>query len=107
MSSMGRNLSRGMRDLRKEAGKPVFTFNGEDIPCIANEATSSKVLGVGGFALEADLVLFIEVADLPDPAPVEKQTLFYKAKKYRIDHIGALPGDAQIKLACNAPTKGV
>jgi hypothetical protein len=96
-----------MRQLRKEAGKPVFTFDGDDIPCIANEATSSKILGEGGFALEADLVLFVEVADLPDPAPQEKQILVYKSKSYRIDHIGALPGDAQIKLSCNSPTRGI
>jgi hypothetical protein len=106
MSRIGADINRGFKVLERALGGPVFTWKGKDYPCIANEAESSKVFGAGGFALEADLVLFVRDDVLPDVGPAEKETVVYRGKTYRIDKIGNLPGDGQIKLMCNTPTAG-
>jgi hypothetical protein len=105
--SIGRDIGRGLKGLERALGGPVFTWNGADYPCVANEAESSKVFGAGGFALEADLVLFVRDEVLPEVGPAEKDLVVYRGKTYRIDKIGNLPGDGQMKLMCNTPTLGV
>jgi len=100
---MGREIARGFRGLKRAVGGPVLTWKGEEYPCIANEATASRVFGPGGFAFEADLILFVERADLPEVIMVETQEIVYRGRTFRIDHVGDLPGDDQVKLACNDP----
>jgi hypothetical protein len=110
MSAIGRELKRGMKELEHAVGKPVFTWpstGGQDYPCVANEASSSKVFGVGGFALEADLTLFVRLEVLPDPGPKEKQVIVYKGRKYRIDNLATLPGDEEMRMACNDPNRNI
>jgi hypothetical protein len=110
MNAMGRELRRGMKGLERSVGKPVFTWpstSQDTYPCVANEASSSKIFGVGGFALEADLTLFVRAEVLPDPGPAEKQTILYKGRKYRIDSLAMLPGDEEIRMACNDPNRNL
>ncbi len=107
MNRISREVVRSLRALEKDLGNPVFTWGGADYPCCPNEATASKILGLGGFAIDADLLLFVRVAVLPDPGPREKQTLTFTGKKYRIDQRGVLPGQDIITLVCNDATRGV
>jgi hypothetical protein len=95
-----------MREVEKSLGKPVFNWAGKDYPCCPNEATASKILGLGGFGLSADLLLFVRKAVLPEVGPQEKQTIVFLKKKYRIDKLGVLPGGEVITLICNDASEG-
>ena len=107
MSRLGREIARGLKSLEGQLGGPTFTFAGQSYPCIANEAAASKIFGVGGFTLEADLTIFVREDVLGEVRPAETQTVTYKGRRYRIDKVAELPGDAVIKLVCNDPNKGV
>lgn len=106
MSRFGNDIARAIRGLRNGFGKPSFQWNGGTYACVANTATTNKELGLGGFALESDLALFVEAALLPTPGPTEKQTVIYAGKTYRIDHVGILPGGSMVRVHCSSPTKG-
>lgn len=107
MSRLGREIGRGIRELRKAEAKPTFRWNNGDIPCVANEAASSKIFGQGGFTFQADLTIFVQATDLPDPGPQESDSIVYRGRQYRIDNRANLPGDEQVRLACTDPNKGV
>ena len=85
----------------------MFTWAGKDYPCTPNEATASKILGLGGFALNADLLLFVRRSVLPAIGPKEKQTLMFSGRKYRIDKLGVLPGEEVVTMMCNDASEGV
>jgi|GEM_PF-3563913 len=107
MNRLSREITRSLREVEKSLGKPVFTWGGVDYPCCPNEATASKILGLGGFAVTADLLLFVRKSVLPEVGPREKQTLIFASKKYRIDKLGVLPGEEVITLMCNDAAEGV
>lgn len=110
MNRISREITRSLREVEKDLGKPVFTWAGEDYQCSPNEATASKILGLGGFELSADLLLFVRKAVLVKGTPQEKQTLTYPGKagrKYRIDKLGVLPGEEVITLVCIDASEGV
>jgi hypothetical protein len=99
-----------MKELERAAGNPVFTWpstNGNDYECVANEASSSKIFGEGGFSLEADLTLFVRIELLPATGPQEKETLMFGGRKYRIDNLSRLPGNAVLRMACNDPNRNL
>lgn len=108
MSSLGSSSKRGLKSLERSTGRKVFTWpvGGSDYICVGNVAESSKTLGVGGFALEADCSIFVRLELLPEPLPAEKQRLIFNGKTYRIDKVSKLPGDEVLKLICNDPTRG-
>lgn len=93
--------------MEKSLDQPTFSWAGQNYPCVPNEATASKILGLGGFALSADLLLFVRKAVLPAQGPQEKQTLIFSGRKYRIDKLGVLPGEEVITLMCNDASQGV
>ena len=107
MNRISREITRSLRETEKNLGNPVFTWAGSDYPCSPNEATASKILGLGGFALSADLLLFVRRSVLPAVGPKEKQTLTFAGRKYRIDKLGVLPGEEVITLVCNDSSSGV
>jgi hypothetical protein len=107
VNRISREITRNLRELEKSLGRPTFKWAGGDYPCCPNESTASKILGLGGFAVTADLLLFVRRGVLPDPGPREKQTLVFSGKKYRIDKLGVLPGEEVITLVCNDPSAGV
>jgi hypothetical protein len=107
VNRISREITRSLRQLEKELGYPVFTWAGTDYVCVTNEATAGKILGLGGFAVTADLVLFVRAMVLPIPGPTEKQTLTYAGRKYRIDQRGMLPGQEVVTLVCNDATQGM
>jgi hypothetical protein len=93
--------------MEKNLGGPTFNWAGADYPCVPNQATASKILGLGGFALTADLLLFVRTVVLPAVGPKEKQILMFSGKKYRIDKLGVLPGEEVVTLVCNDASEGV
>lgn len=101
MNRISREVLRSLRELERGLGNPKFTWAGKEIPCCPNQATASKILGLGGFALTADLLLFVRKGVLPEVGPKEKQTLVFSGKRYRIDRIGVLPGEEVMTLVCN------
>lgn len=110
MSRLGDDIARGLRGLGKYAGGDTFKWpatGGNNYACIANTASESKELSIGGLALEADLSLFVERAVLPATGPAEKERILFKGKFYRIETIDDLPGSSMLKFICNAATKGV
>lgn len=87
----------------------TFTWNGADYPCVRGSITKGKTLGSGGYALEADLVIFVRTIHFPDPAveddrPESKEYLVYSARTYRIDDVVTpAAGEPFLKLVCNDP----
>jgi hypothetical protein len=107
MNRFSRDLCRGLKDLERDLDSPVFNWGGNDYACIPNESTTSKVLGLGGFELSSDLVLFVRKVTLPDVPPSEKQIIIYGGKRFRIDQVSMLPGGEVVRFTCNDPSKGV
>ena len=107
VNRISKEITRSLRETEKNLGGPVFTWAGKDYPCCPNEATGSKILGLGGFALTADLFLFVRRAVLPPVGPKEKQTIIFSGRKYRIDKLGVLPGEEVLTLVCNDASAGV
>jgi hypothetical protein len=115
MSSIGNETRRGLRDLERATGNETVTTNARSLTfiCVANVAESSKIFGVGGFGLEADLSVYIRTELLPADhetnGPKEKQQWTYSGngRMYRIDHKSRLPGGEVYKFTCNDPSKGV
>ena len=102
-SRIAHDLDRGLRRLEKAlTGANSFTWNGTDYPCVASQTTLSQPLAAGGFALEADLTLYVRRSALPGAAPTENQTVIWRTRRYRIDRAIDLPGAGQVKLICNA-----
>ncbi|MCX6924716.1 MAG: hypothetical protein NT154_16110 [Verrucomicrobia bacterium] len=101
MNRISREIVRSLREMEKNLGRPTFNWAGADYACCPNEATASKILGLGGFALTADLLLFVRKSELPAAGPQVKQTLSFSGKLYQIEQIGVLPGEEVITLACN------
>lgn len=84
------------------------TWAGNQYPCCAGAAGLGKDLGLGGFALDADLIVIIILEDLGEATPpTPKKTLTYEDKSYRIERTTTPPGSCFIALACIDPTKGV
>lgn len=106
MNRLSRELIRSLKETERNLGNPTFRFAGADIPCSPNEATTSKLLGLGGESLTADLTLFVRVAVLPATPPKEKQILTFRGREYRIDKIGRLAGDEVLSYICNDASEG-
>ena len=107
MNRISREVTRTLRETEKNLEKPTFNWGGHDYPCVPNESTASKILGLGGFALQADLLLFVRRSVLPAVGPKENQNLTFSGKRYQIDKLGVLPGEEVITLVCNDATSGV
>lgn len=112
MSRIGDAILRSQRAIERDSGNPTFKWKANQtastyvIPCMENSSDSSKILGLGGFALEADLVLFVRVEVLVGFAPVEKDVIQFRAKNYRLDKITRLAGDTVLKYNLISLTKG-
>lgn len=106
MSRLGDAVRRSNRALERDTGNEFFVWKGNNYAAVGNVAESSKLLGSGGFELEADLSVFARLEILPDPGPVEKDLITFRGKPYRIERVSVLPGSSIVKLACNSTTKG-
>lgn len=105
MSRLGQEISRAFKRIAWAHGGPIFTWNGNDYPCVPSSIVETKIFGEGGFAPETDLTLFVQIEDLPDPGPTVKQTLTYRSRVYDIDTITEVPGSEQIKIGCKDPNR--
>jgi hypothetical protein len=122
MSEFNQMLALALRDRRAmnltPDGQSLYClWNARCLDCAAGDAEAGKKLGIGGWGLDADLVLIIaleeivpgfgSMQDLSGKIPVAKQTVTYGGKLYRIDKTTTPPGLAFIALALIDATKGV
>lgn len=111
--SIAREINRGLKTLERELAAPVFTWNGNDYRCTPGRSADGKRHGIGGFALLADLVLYVRKELLPIPGegvtPVlsVKDEITFRGETYNVDEIENDPSGAFVKLTCNHPARGV
>lgn len=93
------------------ANPETFNWNGGDYPCVRGSVTRGKTLGSAGFALDADLVLFVRAELFPDPnthddRPESKESVTYAGIRYLIeDVVTPAAGEPFLKLICQNPNK--
>jgi len=112
MNEFSSHLVDGLLTLETTVGASI-TWAGQVFPCVAGAIMGGRILGLGGFTLNADTTIVLRFA-LFDPTvglPAEKQTLSYTsepnapARQLRIDK--ATPWqDALLVLECNDPNRG-
>lgn len=82
----------------------VFTFDGVDYACIADEKVGRKELIEGGFMEDADLVIKTRVA-LFSTLPVAGQTLTYDSTLFRIREVRKNFSAKLLTLVCMTATR--
>lgn len=86
----------------------VITWNGQDYECVPGSDGTMATLEVGGFAVDADLVVTILKEQFTDDIyPVAQQKITYKTKTYRIEKVRDDVTDAFIRLFCINPARGI
>ncbi len=118
--SIGRSMIRGLKRLERALSTPLndpqkkppfFTWKGNDYVCTNTTQTSGKRLGIGGFSLLDDLVLYVRKELIPtptdaDPGIQKKDSIIFKGVTYKVDTIDTPAGEAFVKLSCNGPNRG-
>jgi len=93
------------------ANPETFNWNGGEYPCVRGSVTRGKTLGSAGFALDADLVLFVRAELFPDPnthddRPEPKELISFDDTSYLIDDVVTpAAGEPFLKLICQNPNK--
>ena len=87
---------------------PIFIWKGEEYKCIPASVQKVKVLDVGGFMVDTDLVLTVRLNQFSEVLPEAQQTITYLDKGFRIIGINTV-GVAQsyIRLFCEQMNRGV
>jgi hypothetical protein len=110
----------GLKYIEHERGNPTFIWNivpnapssvgtgdGRTYPCIASTPQQFKMEGVGGFAIEADLILQVRTEVLTNGIPSPQHIVTYNGKQYRIEHVRPLNVGASYRFLCEHITKGI
>lgn len=98
---------------REQAVGSIVTWAGQEIPCSGGDSLEGKVLDLGGFRLNARVVLVVRIAALdPDGGrPLPRQSMRYisepcaPAKALRVDTVTTLYNEILV-LGCNDPNDG-
>jgi hypothetical protein len=97
-----------LSQIETDLGNQSFTWKGLDIVCIPSSLQHSKNLENGGFAVGADKVFTVNLANFTNGImPQLKESLTYRNRTYRIELIGTNPNQAFIRLHCVDVNKGV
>lgn len=86
----------------------TFTWAGNAYPCLNSSTSRRKALGAGGFAPDADLILFVRTTHFGTAAagPQLKEGLTFEGRSYRIDEIVYPSGTPFLKLICVDRNRG-
>ncbi len=89
----------------------TINWNGADYPCQAGSAHRRKRNSPGGFALDADLVLYVRAElfaaeDLAILKAGTKNVLAYDGRNWRILEAVTPFGSPFVKLMCEDPSQG-
>jgi hypothetical protein len=105
--SIASEIKRGHKHLHRALDRPTFVWNGGTYPCTVSSATRGKDIMPGGFGLDADLTLEVELSYFGEMAnrPKPKQTITHAGQTWRIDRVSVLPGEPLLKLMCNDPAQ--
>ena len=93
---------------------PLMNWRGADYPCAAGDQKFGRTLGIGGYLVDADLILVCVVSDFPGGAGPQgkKDVIYYPGPgaggaKYRVDYSQTLPGGGVLVLVLTNDTKGM
>lgn len=95
-------IAEDINDIQNELGNKSFLWNGVTHYCVPSTANKSKVVDVGGFALESDLILSVVTSSFSGsiyPVP-QQDKITYSGKVYRIIQVGDLNHGAAVRLHC-------
>lgn len=91
-----------------DMGDQVFTWKGEDYECIPGTDGQVASLQVGGFSVDADLIINVLKERFGDDVyPVSQQKVTYKTREYRIEVVREDATDAYLRLLCVDSTRGI
>ncbi len=123
MSAINEQLIAGVRVMQQEiqgdpfadpAVVPLMNWKGADYPCCTGDQKFGRTLGIGGFVVDADLIMVIVLNDFPNATgPMGKKDVVYfpgpgaGGARYRVDYTQTLPGGGVMVLALTNDTKGM
>ena len=84
----------------------AITWNGLDYPCIATRKRKGANLEMGGWGIDAELIVIVRGSVFGGVLPARGQTITFAAIDYRINDITTAPGDAFLRLACVDASRG-
>jgi hypothetical protein len=86
----------------------TLTWNGNDYPCLASATRRRRGLESGGYALDADLTVYVRAVLFGTGArPESKETLVHRGRSYRIEEVISPTGDPFLKLVCAEKTRSL
>lgn len=113
MSILANEIKRGIGEMKRILDTPTFTWRETEIECIP--ATAGNELGLAGGVVDAsvDLVLIVQITDLPTPiegedltrAPWSGELVTYDDVEYRLLRIRKPPGVAHYEFDLVSPTQ--
>lgn len=104
--NISETITSALQQIEGFMGDKVFTYNGEDYPCISGGVSETAQLVSGGFEVGFDKVLVVRKEVFTDGIyPTKKETVLFGAKTYRILTVIENGTEDFLKLVLEQPNK--
>lgn len=105
--TIGEKMNKDLASLEGLYGT-TFTYKTESYPCIVGNDWKLSIVGIGGFATDADLVVRVRKGAFTDGQyPHSQEVITYKEKDFRIHKVDADPFDITLILFCVSCVQGI